>query len=383
MPPALPAALYRKIDLPSPQQLSTYRPHLANSSAGPDLPPNVEFFGAFYFIQCTKLAMIMSDISDFYLFGSHESRHHLELKKKLDEWISVVQQVGQLARGVSIRLGFSFLSYQYHHLVVCLTRGDKPCHETCLGSARAAISLLKRLVAHSEEVFNGIIWQQLYSPFTPFFVLFGEVITNPTSKTSVEDLKVLRQTVLYFLEFQKYHTSAVKLERVAETFTKIAEAYVRHVFRKQSGMTSSDHFRISRAMILPAQPGSCPTTAFATSDFAASPATPRDTNPVGPNIRMGDHMSDERSNLDPTSLLHLLSYQGDGATPFRDLHITDIQPESLQGVQQHDAGNDNDQVLENWQRSDQNVSVRDVEMNGRNQFSHCTFDWFALEKYAI
>jgi hypothetical protein len=61
----------------------------------------------------------------------------------------------------SVRLGFTHLKYQYHHLVVTLTRSDKSCREICLNSARAAIILLKGLVAHSEEVFNGIIWYGL------------------------------------------------------------------------------------------------------------------------------------------------------------------------------------------------------------------------------
>src|ERR1700753_2503695 len=75
-------------------------------------------------------------------------------------------------------------------------------------------------------------------PFVPFFVLFGEVITNPRSMMTVSDLHLLRQTVLYFLAFQKFHASAVKLEKVAETFTTMAEAYIRHDLRTQTGSTS-------------------------------------------------------------------------------------------------------------------------------------------------
>ncbi|OAG36028.1 hypothetical protein AYO21_09746 [Fonsecaea monophora] len=92
-PPVLPSALYRNLELPSPKQLSAYRPHL--SGAGTDRPPHVEFFGAFYFVQCTKLAMIMGDMSDFYLLSSHDPGRHLELKRRLDQWISVVEQVSK------------------------------------------------------------------------------------------------------------------------------------------------------------------------------------------------------------------------------------------------------------------------------------------------
>jgi hypothetical protein len=58
----------------------------------------------------------------------------------------------------SINLGFDFLTYQYHHLIVCLTRSDSSSRAICLRSARVAISILQTLVSHSEEVFNGIVW---------------------------------------------------------------------------------------------------------------------------------------------------------------------------------------------------------------------------------
>jgi hypothetical protein len=91
-PPKLPSALYRNVALPSPEQLSEYRPHLCSADYGSGIPPHVEFFGAFYFVQCTKLAMIMGDISDYFLDDRSHGRH-LDLKKKLDGWIADVQQV--------------------------------------------------------------------------------------------------------------------------------------------------------------------------------------------------------------------------------------------------------------------------------------------------
>lgn len=181
-PSMLPAALYKTVELPSTQQLSTYRPHLSGTGVGSDISPQVEFFGAFHFVQCVKLAMIVGDISDYFLLNDQKKARALELKAKLDEWISVVRQVrAHLEAGaelrniksqsmqidlnettdpakISIRIGFTYLTYQYHHLVISLTKSEKSCRETCLDSARKAIALLRGLVAHSEEVFNGIIW---------------------------------------------------------------------------------------------------------------------------------------------------------------------------------------------------------------------------------
>ncbi|KAJ9615225.1 hypothetical protein H2200_001299 [Cladophialophora chaetospira] len=392
-PPSLPTSLYRNVTLPSSQQLSGYRPHLSNADLSSGLPPHVELFGAFYFVQCTKLAIIMGDISDYFLLNEHHHGYHLELKKKLDQWISVVRQ-NQSAHGnltdttdparVSVRLGYTYLTYQYHHLVVCLTRGNKSCREVCLNSARAAIALLKGLVAHSEEVFNSTVWQQLYMPFTPFFVLFGEVITNPTSRTNVDDLQLLRQTVLYFLEFQRYHASAVKLEKVAETFTKIAEAYVRHVFRKQSSIGGVENFRAAKQLVSAGTLTDTITPIDGPPPQAMQTTAPDLDSAPGVSDQM-DYMLrlDETNTLNPGSLLQLFSYHEDDAALLEQSDITESELESMRGLQHPLLARSSQQAIGQAAESGQYVSMRDVEMNGKYQFSNCTFDWFALENYNI
>jgi hypothetical protein len=74
----------------------------------------------------------------------------------------------------------------------------------------------------------AVLRQLLYEPFTPYFTLFTSIITNPKSPTCFNDLQLLRKVVLYFLQMHNSHQSARKLEKVAETFTRLAEAYVRH-----------------------------------------------------------------------------------------------------------------------------------------------------------
>jgi hypothetical protein len=328
---------------------------------------------------------------------------------------------------ISIKLGFDFLTYHYHHLVVCLTRSDESCRDVCLNSARAAISLLKDLVAHSEEVFNGIIWyvrierhlpcdlgpdisrlsrQLLYYPFTPFFVLFGEVVTNPRSKTCMEDLQLLRQTVLYYLQFQKYHSSAVKLERVAETFTKIAEAFVRHTFRRRSEISAiatspNDLVAGGRSRRHPGHsnrssrplPAPSSTSPSAQIVHKAVPASSRPVEPAMPpdahDSTLPDPMDyqlhlDEAASLDPTYLFHLFSYSttGDQGPVMHDADIGwPNNPQDFASSIQHDNdGNENRvEELPPDLGSGKYVSMRDVEINGRNQFSNCTFDWLALE----
>ncbi|TAQ85767.1 hypothetical protein B7494_g5913 [Chlorociboria aeruginascens] len=115
--------------------------------------------------------------------------------------------------------------------MVYLTRSEKLYQSTCLKAARFAIFLLDRLVSNSNEVFNGIVWQLLYSPFMPYFVVFTNIISDPHSSQCFDDLKLLRQVVLYFLQMDGNHKSACKMERVAETFISLAKAYVRHSMR--------------------------------------------------------------------------------------------------------------------------------------------------------
>ena len=69
--------------------------------------------------------------------------------------------------------------------------------------------------------------QLLYQPFTPYFVVFANIISDPNSADCFTDLQLLRRVVLYFLQMHNNHQSAKRLERVAETFTRLAEAYVR------------------------------------------------------------------------------------------------------------------------------------------------------------
>jgi hypothetical protein len=61
-----------------------------------------------------------------------------------------------------------------------------------------------------------------------YFVIFGKIISDPHSDHCFQDLQLLRRVVLYFLQMHNNHPSAKKLEKVAETFTLLAEAYVRH-----------------------------------------------------------------------------------------------------------------------------------------------------------
>lgn len=118
------------------------------------------------------------------------------------------------------------MTFQYHHLLVLLLRPDSSSILKCLHSSRCALSVLPNLVSTSEEVYNGIVWQLLYYPFTPFFVLLNNIIRSPLSIGCDDDLQLLRSTVEYFKRMAGQGNMAGKLERIAGVFARLAEACV-------------------------------------------------------------------------------------------------------------------------------------------------------------
>ena len=80
--------------------------------------------------------------------------------------------------------------------------------------------------------------QLLYQPFTPYFVIFANIISDPHSADCFTDLQLLRKVVLYFLQMHNNHQSAKRLEKVAENFTRLAEAYVRQSMQSTQQVSS-------------------------------------------------------------------------------------------------------------------------------------------------
>lgn len=74
--------------------------------------------------------------------------------------------------------------------------------------------------------------QMLYYPFTAFFALFGNVVRDPFSPTCLQDLQLLRLTVAYFTQMTVHSNCAARLEKTADSFTTIAETYVRSALRR-------------------------------------------------------------------------------------------------------------------------------------------------------
>lgn len=125
-----------------------------------------------------------------------------------------------------MQLGLETVRFHYHYLVVLLTRSSTERRLDCLHSAQEALSLLKNLVSDSEEVYNGVVWQLLYCPFTPFFVLFGEILSNQTSAEVPKYLEAMNQLSRFLDQMKPRHQAAAKLHQVALAFVQQARSIV-------------------------------------------------------------------------------------------------------------------------------------------------------------
>src|ERR1700710_1532238 len=74
----------------------------------------------------------------------------------------------------------------------------------------------------------------LYYPFVPFFVLFGNLIANPSLNTTEVDLQLLRNTVDFFRCMDKNHPHSSKLHKIAGTFLRLAEKFLKETSTKFS-----------------------------------------------------------------------------------------------------------------------------------------------------
>lgn len=140
---------------------------------------------------------------------------------------------------IELKTGMEFMAFQYHHLHVHLTANDDESREICLNAARNAIDSLKRLVSTSSQVYNGIVWELLYYPFTPFFVLFSNIIRAPSAASTTGDVKLLYATQSYLSEMTSRGMMAANLEKISRIFASLAEMYVQETAAKSEYQQTS------------------------------------------------------------------------------------------------------------------------------------------------
>jgi len=95
-------------------------------------------------------------------------------------------------------------------------------------SAKEMLHLLRHLVSDSEEVYNGIVWQLVCCPFTPFLTLFGEILANKGPKLDADRqaLAAMQELPVFLKKMGLRNTLAGKLERIAVVIVQHAESVV-------------------------------------------------------------------------------------------------------------------------------------------------------------
>jgi hypothetical protein len=156
----------------------------------------------------------------------------------------------------------------------------------------------------------------------PFFVIFSNIIADPLATTSFKDLGLLRNVVLYFLQMHNNHPSSKRLEKVAETFTQLAEAYVRRAMSLSKGDCKG-----MPSPPLPLEQNSnndqISTKPLGFSSSATSPLVQKDFVPVPPGIRQASLKRTVFSPLfnfrdissDPVALLNFLGSSSSITSP--------------------------------------------------------------------
>ena len=122
-----------------------------------------------------------------------------------------------------MRLGIKYQHFQYNYLCVLLLRSRPALRDACIACSQQALFLLEDLVSDSSEVFNGVIWIILYCPWTPFFILFGEILSKGSTPSSRLSLKALETMSSFLLQMDSRHPQAAKLRAIAVTFVQYAQ----------------------------------------------------------------------------------------------------------------------------------------------------------------
>lgn len=128
----------------------------------------------------------------------------------------------------SLELGLRTVRSGYLYLSILLTRTCHELREDCILQCREMLCLLDDMVAHSEEVYNGIIWTLLCWPFTPFLTLFGEILTHGASnaRQARRSLEAMEHLPAFLSQMGKRNALARQLEVTASTLLSHARSVI-------------------------------------------------------------------------------------------------------------------------------------------------------------
>ncbi|KAL7957266.1 hypothetical protein V8C34DRAFT_325373 [Trichoderma compactum] len=233
-PMLLLTTIYQNVPLPDFPYLLGYHPHRSQPIVTQN-GSSTSTFGAHFFIQGMKSARLTGAALSL-LASPGNIADHQALAAKLRSWDSYTNQLllkvfneesaTSTAHQIQeMTIGVRAMRFQYLHILILVLRKDPSSRERRVQAARDAIMLLPYLVSNSIHVYNGLVWQPLYYPFTPFFTLFGHIMDYPSVPSTPQDLELLQTTATYFnsmKQFGSLPTVSPKLEKTALVFCNLA-----------------------------------------------------------------------------------------------------------------------------------------------------------------
>ncbi|KAJ5383252.1 Transcription factor, partial [Penicillium concentricum] len=241
-PAFLPTALYRDVPLPEQSFLLKFVPHERAGFGDGQGSACGSRFGAAIITRSIYWAKLGGSVADLLAMDGSVHRRQ-EIRSSLENWyletdqsLTTILHVESASASASqireMTLGISTMKFQYLHSLILLLKGDDSSSVLRLSSAREAISTLSLMVSNWSSVYNGVVWQLLYCPFTPFFVIFGNIIHNNGAQASTieQDLNLLSATVDYFAEMRSQMrllaTVCSRLQHTASVFLQLAQVHV-------------------------------------------------------------------------------------------------------------------------------------------------------------
>ncbi|KAE8414804.1 fungal-specific transcription factor domain-containing protein [Aspergillus pseudocaelatus] len=240
-PTFLPAAVYQNVPFPDDDILLRFHLHDSEGNGA-----KVSQFGAQLLKKSMELSKLTGLLLDVLATGD-TCLARRDIRSKLDDWYQDTNQVltdtmhvesasASACHLKEMGLGINSIKFHYLHILIILLKGDESNSTLRLSSARDAISLLSSIISNWSSIYNGVVWQLLYYPFTPFFVIFENIVHHTCWTPAIEhDLQLLSTTVTYYAKMRSQMrllaTVCARLQHVAATFLHLAQTHVRqHAF---------------------------------------------------------------------------------------------------------------------------------------------------------
>ncbi|KAJ5113088.1 hypothetical protein N7456_001622 [Penicillium angulare] len=238
-PAFLPLSVYQHVPLPDEQFMCKFSPHEKTQNSS---------FGSVVLKSTITLAKLMSDVLVVLSVGE-SGKSKEDIWSNLEGWFAATrvaltqamedEQASADAHQIrEMKLGINSVNFQYLHILTLLLKGDRSS-ALRLSCAREAISILPSLVSNWGSVYNGVVWQLLYYPFTPFFVIFENIVQQPSQYTGYEDdLRLLATAVNYYAEMRSQmrllSSLCSKLEHTTSVFFQLAQSHAGNLDREKA-----------------------------------------------------------------------------------------------------------------------------------------------------